>query len=215
MLKYLFFIPCFALFAFISCSDDKVDLGKLDVIEVNYIDTLKVWMTGSFSSSLQAENDSDYYNICLEMHPIWSGTDTTFFLYVEQSLASTTDKPYRQRVYKVVEREEGFVSEVYTLPNPDQFTGQWLNEELWSKYNPDSIAIKEGCDVILAWNDEYFTGATDSATCLSAMRGASYAMSQVDVMRDRVVSWDQGFDSLGVHVWGAEKGGYVFLRNEE
>ncbi|MDG1780634.1 MAG: chromophore lyase CpcT/CpeT [Flavobacteriales bacterium] len=214
-MKYFIFFSLTTLLAFGACTNDAVDLGELEVIEVNYLDTLNGWMTGSFSSALQAENDSDYYNICLEMHPVWTKTDTSFYLYVEQSLASMTDKPYRQRVYHVVEREGEYISEVYMLPNPDQFTGQWLNTDLWKVYTPDSITIKDGCDVQLKWSQDYFTGATDSATCLSTMRGASYAMSQVDVFNDRVVSWDQGFDSLGVHVWGAEKGGYVFLRNED
>ena len=81
---------------------------------------------------------------------------------------------------------------------------------------PDSILKKEGCAVYLNLaGNGYFEGSTDSATCLSTLRGASYANSIVSVNGQGITSWDQGFDSLGVQVWGAEKGGYEFLRNEE
>ena len=46
----------------------------------------------------------------------------------------------------------------------------------------------------------------------SVLYGESYAQSQVDVKPDRVESWDRGFDTEGNHIWGAEKGGYIFLR---
>ena len=31
----------------------------------------------------------------------------------------------------------------------------------------------------------------------------------------RVVSWDRGFDAEGNHIWGAEKGGYEFVKSYE
>jgi hypothetical protein len=30
-------------------------------------------------------------------------------------------------------------------------------------------------------------------------------------MPGKIVSWDRGFDASGAQVWGAEKGGYIFL----
>ncbi len=213
-MKKIHFAFLIVFIGFLACGSEPVDLGKLKVTDTDYFDTLQNWMTGSFSSAVQAENDSDYYDICLEMHSVWKDSDSIFYLYVEQSLASMTDKPYRQRVYKVQRLEDGFISDVYELPNPSLFTGQWRNSELWSMYTPDSIVLKSGCGVELTWTGSYFEGGTDSATCLSTLRGAAYAMSQVDVMQDRIVSWDQGYDSLGTQVWGAEKGGYIFLRNQ-
>lgn len=53
-------------------------------------------MQGSFNSAIQAEIDSTYYNISLHMYPIWE--DKGNFLYVEQALTSTPNKPYRQRI---------------------------------------------------------------------------------------------------------------------
>ena len=35
---------------------------------------------------------------------------------------------------------------------------------------------------------------------------------EVSMESGRIESWDQGFDANGKQVWGAEKGGYVFLK---
>lgn len=211
----LFMIMMVLVVGCTNSNDDKTE--PITGISINHFDTLRTWMTGSFSSELQAENDSDYYNICLEMHPIWMPAEKEQWMYVEQSLASMTDRPYRQRVYHLFQQgDSSFVSEVYELSTPEAFTGQWLNKDFWSDFTPDSITKKDGCAVYLnLLENGVFQGSTDSASCLSTLRGASFANSIVTVDREGITSWDQGFDSVGVQVWGAEKGGYEFLRNRE
>ena len=44
------------------------------------------------------------------------------------------------------------------------------------------------------------------------MSGARYATSDVVVDRQRVVSWDRGFDGRDQQVWGATAGPYEFVR---
>ncbi|HRW89883.1 MAG TPA: CpcT/CpeT family chromophore lyase, partial [Flavobacteriales bacterium] len=60
---------------------------------------LASWMTGSFSSAAQAEADTNYYAIELEMARIWPERTDGVWLYVEQAVAAKKEKPYRQRVY--------------------------------------------------------------------------------------------------------------------
>ena len=47
-------------------------LGSASVVEAGDFETLAQWMTGSFSSADQAEADERYYDIRLEMVPIWT-----------------------------------------------------------------------------------------------------------------------------------------------
>ena len=69
---------------------------------------LAEWMSGSFSSAAQAADDPEnYFDIRLEMVPIWSERSDGPWLYVEQAAASALDRPYRQRVYHLVETEDG------------------------------------------------------------------------------------------------------------
>ena len=117
--KHIMLLSAIVLLAASCGSSSNTPAEPEVVVEVNHFDTLKTWMTGSFSSALQAQNDSDYYDISLEMHPIWTQAEKEAWLYVEQSLASMKDKPYRQRVYHVFqENDSSFVSEVYEMSTP-------------------------------------------------------------------------------------------------
>ena len=169
-------------------------------------------MQGSFDSSEQAAKDSAYYAISLHMYPIWP--DRGQFLYVEQALAAMQNKPYRQRVYELRTVEDGVVeSHVYKIPADSLWVGKWRTPEAFEVLTLSDLEHLEGCEVRLTQLGEgHFSGATGDQTCPSVLYGASYAQSQVDVLPDRVESWDRGLDAEGNHIWGAEKGGYVFLR---
>ncbi|MEM7186827.1 MAG: chromophore lyase CpcT/CpeT, partial [Bacteroidota bacterium] len=91
--------------------------------------------------------------------------------------------------------------------------GKWRTPEAFDSISPNDLELREGCAVILQRvGDQHFAGQTNSDRCKSTLRGASYATSKVTILSDRIESWDQGFDSEGVQVWGAEQGGYVFDR---
>jgi hypothetical protein len=170
------------------------------------------WMTGSFSSRAQAMRDTNYFDIRLEMKPIWLHRSDGYWLYVEQAVATHLDKPYRQRVYHLTEQADGSVrSDIYTIPDPLRFAGAWREQDPLGGLTPDSLSIKEGCEVILKRvSDDTFRGGTVGQACPSTLKGASYATSDVRLTENRLVSWDRGFGSDGKPVWGAQKGGYVF-----
>ena len=173
-------------------------------------------MTGDFSSQAQSVQDTDYYDIRLHMRPIWTNDKAANWLYVEQAVASAEDRPYRQRVYKVTKGDDGvFESAVFTLPDEKSYAGAWKNTDIFKKIKPADLSERTGCTVFLKkMADGSFKGATHKSDCESALRGASYATSKVEVHTDRLESWDQGFDAEGKQVWGAEKGGYVFMKQQ-
>jgi hypothetical protein len=184
----------------------------------NQIDVLVDYMTGSFSSEEQAKNDSDYFNIELEMVQIWKDRTDGPWIYVEQAVAESKDKPYRQRVYQLKERSDGKIeSVVYTIPDPLRFAGDYKNNFPLFRLAADSLTHKGGCEVVLYRVDAgYFEGSTVGSTvdknCPSDLRGASYATSEVMIDKDKLISWDRGFDENGNQVWGATKGGYIFKK---
>lgn len=169
-------------------------------------------MTGSFDSSTQATADSSYYNISLHMYPIWTSREGNW-LYVEQALASMQDKPYRQRIYKVEQiNEMEYVSKVYRLSDEKRFIGKWQTPTYFDQFDETVLEVREGCGVFLKKLSKHsFKGATKDDDCKSTLRGASYATSIVQIEKGKITSWDQGFDAEGKQVWGAMKGGYVFV----
>ncbi len=180
----------------------------------NDLDTLFDWMSGSFSSAAQAAEDPDFYHITLEMAPVWAERAGEHWLYVEQAVAATKDKPYRQRVYRLRALADGTIeSAVYLLPNPEDVVGAWKGSGLLNGVSPEDLELRTGCSVFLKRVDESrFAGATSGSECASSLRGAAYATSEVTISEDGIESWDQGFDAAGKQVWGAEKGGYIFDR---
>lgn len=177
------------------------------------LDRLAAWMTGSFSSAAQAASDSDFYDIRLEMSPIWPDRDDGYWLYVEQATAARRDAPYRQRVYRVHEPEPGlYASDVYAFESPLQYAGAWRTPERFDGLVPANLTLLDGCTVFMEWEDGAFTGGTRGTGCDSSRRGAVYTTSEVTITSEGITSWDRGFDADGNQKWGAEKGPYIFRR---
>lgn len=166
-------------------------------------------MQGHYSSEKQSVADTTYFNISLRMVPIWKNKG--HYLFVEQALFKKQDKPYRVRIYKLVQEGDKFISLVYTIKNEKEWIGRWNTPEAFDSLTENDIELKQGCEVVLKRTAQNkFVGQTGDKTCPSELRGASYATSKVTVLENQILSWDQGFDKEGKQVWGAEKAGYVF-----
>lgn len=194
-------ISCFLLLS--ACAPKKT-------IKVDDFKELVSIMQGSYNSEKQSIQDPEYFNISLRMAPIWK--DRGSFLYVEQALNDKQDKPYRVRIYRVTRKNNTeFVSEIYTIKNETAWIGKWKTPKEFDVLTMKDIELKPGCEVVLKKvSPGIYEGKTGDKTCASELRGASYASSIVKVTPTQIISWDQGFDSEGKQVWGAEKGGYVF-----
>jgi hypothetical protein len=181
---------------------------------ISRMNVLLSMMTGSFSSARQAASDTSFLDIRLQMVEIWKDRTDGPWLYVEQAAAESLDRPYRQRVYRLVDRGSGtYESVVYEIPDAMRFAGHWRRSEPLKEMEPEGLKIREGCSVRLQWTDEeQFEGSTEAKHCASSLRGASYATSVVKVSDDGILTWDRGFDASGRQVWGSRSGGYIFER---
>lgn len=176
------------------------------------LDQLQNQMAGFYSSEAHSVRDKSYYNIALRMTPIWKNKGN--YLFVEQAMFEQQDKPYRVRVYRLSKNENGqFVSEIYTIKNEKNWIGKHETPEIYDNLQLTDIELKNGCEVVLdKISQNVFKDKTGDKKCPSELRGAKFANSIVDIYSDKIVSWDQGFDATGKQVWGAEKGGYEFVK---
>jgi hypothetical protein len=171
---------------------------------------LREWMVGSFSSAEQAAADSTFFDIRLEVVPIWQHRNDGIWLYVEQAAANMINKPYRQRIYQLTQQGERFISTIYTFPNPLQKAG---NVALVEQLTPDSLTTRSGCEVILVKKGKAaFEGSTVAKNCPSELRGATYATSEALIQQDAMVTLDRGYNAQDVQVWGSARGGYIFKK---
>lgn len=174
-------------------------------------------LTGHFTSAAQAKADPEFFEVHLHMAPIWTDRTDGPWLYVEQAMATAPDKPYRQRIYRLVERSTAertcVESQVFELPNAADRVGAWADPARFARDTPEALVAREGCSIELSpAADGSWSGATIGSNCASSLRGASYATSEVWLTRAALRTWDRGYDATDAQVWGAKKGPYVFDR---
>ena len=198
----------------LSLTANPVSIFAQQKIKKDDLLKLRDMMSGSFSSEAQAFRDTNYYDIRLQMKPIWTDNKNGYWFYVEQAMAKTIDKPYRQRIYHLSKfNDTCIVSQVYNLKEPLRFAGAYNLEKPLSGLTPDSLEMKDGCAIyLIKKGKEHFIGSTPGKQCASNLRGASYTTSEVSVIQNLIVSWDRGFDSNDKQVWGATQGGYMFVK---
>lgn len=196
-----------------GCSNQSSTSAEKDV----ELSKLMQWMSGTFTSSNQANEDDSFFDITLHMYPIWpsKSDENSFYLYVEQAVTFKQEEPYRQRVYRVSkEGPNKFTSEIFTIPEDENYIGAFRKTDPLGDLSVKDLSKKKGCAVNLSFEKKAFRGSTDGKSCKSDLQGASYATSEVVIEKDQIYSWDRGFDDSGEQVWGAEKGGYIFERVE-
>ena len=188
-----------------SCNDN-------DSKKANDSTELFELMQGSFDSKNQSLTDSNYFDITLHMYPIWDNQGN--FIYVEQSVSSMQEKPYRQRIYEIIKSSDSiFTSIIYKLPNDSLFVGAWRDPSLLRDLKISELQKLEGCEVNLKKvGENHYLGSTNEKSCPSVLYGAFYATSEVEILNDKIISWDRGFDNNDNQIWGATNGGYVFKK---
>ncbi len=64
--------------------------------------------------------------------------------YVEQSMVSMQEKPYRQRVYHLyIQNDTTIVSKVFEAKNPAQYINAWKTEEKLKSITTDSLVDRQ------------------------------------------------------------------------
>jgi CpeT protein len=210
MKNILFLIICTNLFIGCSVFESSNDEDDIKQKDTKAMTELLSSMQGVYTSEKQSKLDKSFYNITLRMTPIWKNKG--HYLAVEQALSDKLDKPYRIRVYQIIQiSTTEFVTNIYMVKREKKWIGKWKTPKGFDSFNDKDLIIKEGCDILLVRTaPNKFIGKTAEKTCSSELKGATYATTKMNVYQNKIVSWDQGFNAKGKQVWGATKGGYVF-----
>jgi hypothetical protein len=180
------------------------------------LDVLAERLTGHFSSERQSVEQPGYFDIHLHSVRIWPDRTDGIWIYVEQAMATALEKPYRQRVYMLVEEPNGvLVSVVYELPESASFVGAWAEPTRFEKVTPQQLVERVGCNVYMKRNERgEFVGSTTGRGCGSILNGATHATSEVVIDEKGMSTWDRGYNDQGEQMWGATEGPYRFDRVE-
>jgi len=179
------------------------------------LERLAAMMEGNFASTAQSAKDTSYQDIRLHFKRIWQNRTDGVWFYGEHAVAQMQKKPYRQRIYRLQQREDSTIEmAVYTINDPLRFAGEWKKLKLLYTLPPDSLVLHGGCSIFLHKSGTDFTGSTREGKCLSDLHGATYSTSTITVTPKTFLSWEQGFSTSGKQVWGSAKGPYQFVKQK-
>jgi len=172
---------------------------------------------GRFSSKKQAQEESGYSAISLVNKPIWKDRPGHWFyqeLYDEKNDASI----YYQRIINIqIEDSLHIISSSYAVPNKKKYSHGWKNTAIFNQLTIDSLSARDGCNVVFKKKTStIYQGKTKKRTCLSSFsKKISYTTSNIVITKNKITSWDRGYDTNGKQVWGKIKGPYKFIRIKE
>lgn len=177
-------------------------------------------LAGAMNSSRQSLEDSRYFDVSLVHCPI-SVADAPperarqRFLYVQQAISLTADKPYRVRFMSVAPDPDAkaVTTRIYEPVDSAAWVGLCSKPEA-ERQVPFTAIGKQLCQTWLQREGELYVGGTRAGGCPNTHRGASYTTTQVRLGPTWMESWDRGYNAADEQVWGAVAGPYRFERFE-
>ena len=175
---------------------------------------LESFLMGDWTNALQAKENKEFAEVRLRQVPIWTSRAGEHWMYAEQAFPGKEDRPYRQRVYRIVARKGDLLRLEYTLPgDPARFAGEWKKAQPLAALRPEDLELRKGCTVKLQRQMEiFFNGGTQGRDCASDLEGAAYATSEISLTSSTLKTLDRGFDPEGKQVWGSTAGAYDFWK---
>jgi hypothetical protein len=143
-------------------------------------------------------------------------TSPSVYLYQEQALTKSLDKPYRQRFLKIFASLDG--------QNVESKSFKPLKTETWigfcqKKESERLVSLQEfqdvGCSVFLKPVITIYIGQTQPGGCATKVKGAAKITNTVILHSQGMDTTDRGFDEQGKQVWGAVEDTYQFRWRKE
>jgi len=177
---------------------------------------LTEFLTGSFSSAEQAASDSEYFDIRLEIWPIWLYRSDAHWLYVERAIASHLSRPFLQEVYAISPVDDStFKIESFRIPEPERFANRWRDDIPLSGINPDSLIERPNYVLLLRCEgDSVFVGTAINAGCPDSSAGVVRAITEMRITADHLYIWNREWDKDTLQISGPVTGGYIFKKSK-
>lgn len=133
------------------------------------------------------------------------------YLYQEQALNQSLDKPYRQRILNIKPATEPdtIESKSYKIKQSETLIGFCQKPENTRQLKLSDLTEAD-CSVFLKPIPDGYQGETPAQGCPANVRGAVKITNTVILNSSGMETWDRGFDANGQQVWGAQDQSYQY-----
>ena len=171
-------------------------------------------ITGVFSTEEQSKLDTTFDNVRVYTKLIRKDKNGIYWVYTEQG-EFLYYKPYRQRVYQLAIVDGKILQRIYYIKNQENFS--YFNPKSIKSITSKDIYLKPGCDLeitTIAYPilKGVYGGKTNDTNCIATFRGSSYTTTDFMVYKNKIHSWERGWDKNGKQVWGSSKGHYIYKK---
>lgn len=195
-MKYIY--PLLLLFLFSACTSHPESEAE----------ELHGFFQGTFTSKEQAQQDSTYYDITINIVPVWEESGD-YWLYAEQALSNSIENPYTQKIYRInKDDKEGLIMESFEIENPQEYHGGWKIPEKFNSLSPEDLNPMPGCTIYFRKEEGKFLGETRGKNCISISTSSHYSTVQLIISEDKLISWGRGYNRKDQQVWGKHEEGY-------
>ncbi len=176
------------------------------------LDAVVGHLTRTMDTTAQAEHNPRYVGVQMTTCPIQIAEATPsegIYLYQEQALSESLDRPYRQRFLHIILNADAtrIESRTFKPPIPETWTGLCEQSEPIIQANELGNLV---CTVSLRPSSLGYVGSTPEEGCPVNLRGAVRLTNTVVLHQDGMDTWDRGFDENGIQVWGAQADPYQY-----
>ena len=169
---------------------------------------------GVFSTEEQSKLDTTFDNVRVYTKLIRKDKNGIYWVYTEQG-EFLYYKPYRQRVYQLAIVDGKILQRIYYIKNQENFS--YFNPKSIKSITSKDIYLKPGCDLEITTVaypilKGVYGGKTNDTNCIATFRGSSYTTTDFMVYKNKIHSWERGWDKNGKQVWGSSKGHYIYKK---
>ncbi|MGZ5105462.1 MAG: chromophore lyase CpcT/CpeT [Usitatibacter sp.] len=167
------------------------------------LELLASFLAGTWNTVAQPVGQGDSTPFRLRIARIWPERAGEYWFY-EEYVDPATERPLRQRVFRLVRDDVILHALMYRLPgDPVAFAGEWRKARPMASLDPTALREVQGCRVF--WQPQletYFAGGTEGKACAGDRPGIVNEHSEYYLGSSSMRSWIQGFDAAGNQVEG-------------
>ncbi|MGH1393755.1 MAG: chromophore lyase CpcT/CpeT [Trichormus sp.] len=184
------------------------------------------YLAGEFDNREQALAEPVWFvHLRLWQRPVPLFADDSITLFAEQANMINLDRPYRQRILRLMpsEFERSLQVQYYMIKNPSAFIGGGSHPNLLQTLTPEQLELLPGCILKVtqqevAPNEYKFVATPEPDTCCTfTYQGNTIQVALgFESTPTGLNTYDKGIDQLtGKATWGAIVGPYRYTKREQ